>query len=331
MLMFLSVLGFTSCDDELAQPPVNLPEGGIGTGAWDNPMTAYQAHLGTVNDDYPTPWVKGYIVGYIDTDISNVLKEETARFSAPATIKTNMLIAVSPDETNWENCVPVQLPSGDVRNALNLGDHPENLGKLVTIQGTTGSKYCSAYGVRSVSAYKWGDLGEEPDPNMTLPVGSRQIVAYNFLNGMEGFTFDQGISDPAGFEVWKLDEKYGIVAKGYGANSTDAMAISPEIDLTGYTTPRLLVHNAANYFNNKETFVEMAKTVVRVVGETEWTEVAMPIPPSGTGWTFTDSGYMNLDAFAGKKIEIAFHFTSDSAVKGTWEIDKVTVYGAPAK
>ena len=44
-MLVLMTLGLGACNDELAQPPVIIPEGGIGTGAWDNPMTTYQAGL----------------------------------------------------------------------------------------------------------------------------------------------------------------------------------------------------------------------------------------------------------------------------------------------
>lgn len=332
----VALMGFASCDDELAQPPVNLPEGGIGTGAWDNPMTAYQAHLGSVNENLgEIVWVRGYIVGFVDTNVGNVLKEESAAFTVPATVKTNILIAADPEERNWENCVPVQLPSGNVRNALNLGDHPENQGQEVCIYGQTGSKYCSAYGVRSVTDYNWGNIGIEPDPNTVAPAGSKTILNVSFLNNMQGFTFDQGNPSEEGFLTWKLTEKYGLVATGGIANSnaktTDAFAISGEISLEGYAEVRLNVHQAANYFNNTETFLQMCSINVREAGTADWTPVSMPLPPAGNSWSFSDSGMINLDSFAGKKIEIGFRYTSTPSTSGTWEIDEMQVYGVPAK
>ncbi|MCM1152247.1 MAG: DUF6359 domain-containing protein [Muribaculum sp.] len=79
----------------------------------------------------------------------------------------------------WERCASVQLPSGDVRNKLNLGQNPANLGKLVSLKGTTGSKYCGAYGVRSVTMYNWGRKGiyEEPqDPIPPMPAVAEGVT-----------------------------------------------------------------------------------------------------------------------------------------------------------
>ena len=349
-MLVLMTLGLGACNDELAQPPVTLPEGGIGTGEWNNPMTTYQAGLGSINEKLGTTvWVKGYIVGFVDTNVGNVLKDETAAFSVPATVKTNILIAATPDERDWTKCVPVQLPSGDVRNALNLGDHPDNQGKEVCLYGQTGSKYCSAYGVRSVSDFNWGAVGIEPDPNFVLPIGSKAIRDLNFMSGMQGFTFDQGVATytiktdekeelvtDEGFETWTLNSKYGFYGSGRDADTkinhnTDAMAISPVYDLAGWGDIRMNIHSAANYFNNAETFNNMCQVLVREDGASEWEILVLPIPLAGNSWTFSDSGYINLDKYAGKKIQIAFRYTSTESLSGTWEIDKMQIYGVPGK
>ena len=165
-MLVLMTLGLGACNDELAQPPVIIPEGGIGTGAWDNPMTVYQVGLGSVNNAFESCWVKGYIVGYVNIDVANVLKDETAVFTTPATLR--------------------QLPSGPVRNALNVADHADNMGKEVCILGSTGSKYCSAYGLRSASAYKWGDKGDESIDNKKpeTPVVTGQTI-YSALDASD--------------------------------------------------------------------------------------------------------------------------------------------------
>ena len=57
----------------------------------------------------------------------------------------------------------------------------------------------------------------------------------------------------------------------------------------------------------------------------------MPGTPDlpGNSWTFMDAGTVDLSSYAGKKIEIGFHYTSSAAANlaGTWEIDAVRVTG----
>ena len=96
-------------------------------------------------------WVKGYIVGYVEGQAYAT----GAHFDADGCeVKTNLLLATNYNETNVENCIPVQLPSGDVRNDLNLQDHPDNLGKEVKLYGYV-LKYFSVPGFKNVTAYEF--------------------------------------------------------------------------------------------------------------------------------------------------------------------------------
>ena len=73
--------------------------------------------------------MEGYIVGY--TQSSSKYTKDPAKFD-----DTNVAIADSPNETNPDKIMPVQLPKGDVRTAVNVKDHPENIGKKVSLTGT---------------------------------------------------------------------------------------------------------------------------------------------------------------------------------------------------
>ena len=102
--------------------------------------------------------MKGYIVGFVD----GAKLAEGAKFTAEGCeTATNLLLATNPAETNVENCIPVQLPAGDIRAALNLQDNPDNLGKEVKLYGYV-LKYFSAPGLKNVTAYEFtGETGVE--------------------------------------------------------------------------------------------------------------------------------------------------------------------------
>ena len=70
-------------------------------------------------------------------------------------------------------------------------------------------------------------------------------------------------------------------------------------DLTDYTQIRMMVHQAGNYFNNAENFQQMTSTLIREAGSTEWEQLEVPYPPAGNSWTFSNSGYIILDDYAG--------------------------------
>lgn len=94
--------------------------------------------------------VQGYIVGFSK---SGNYSRTNATFSTEKAVKTNILLADRPDETDWCNCIPVQLSSGtDARNELNLAENPGMLGAKVEVYGTI-SAYVGARGVRAVGEY----------------------------------------------------------------------------------------------------------------------------------------------------------------------------------
>lgn len=161
--LILAMIGMASCSEDYAQPPVIQPEGGLGDGTSANPYSAQQILDGTKANNV---WVTGYIVGWINTAGDNFkFNAETATFTAPATLNSNMLLAASPDEKDFTKCIPVQL-SGDVRNALNLKDNPDNLGKQVTIKGNVEKYFGQDASLKNLTAYNWGNqgTGDTPEP-----------------------------------------------------------------------------------------------------------------------------------------------------------------------
>ncbi len=91
-------------------------------------------------------YVKGYIVGCV----SGQAYDSGATFNALPDVVTNLLIAESSTENDPSKCMPVQLPSGDVRKGLNLVDNPSNLGKEVLLYGNI-EAYFRVPGVKSVT------------------------------------------------------------------------------------------------------------------------------------------------------------------------------------
>lgn len=319
--------GLLSCNDEFSQPPVNVPEGGIGTGTWDNPMTAYQALLGSVNEDLGfTPWVTGYIVGYVDTSIGSVINDNTASFSLPANAASNILLAMDPDERDWHNCATVRLAyQTEARYDLNLRDHPENLGALVTVKGTTGQTYLGQYGVRDVEAYNFDNKGlpglDGPEPDIiysSLP-SDAETTDWTFID----------VTLPSGAHpIWSWKQYNENHYLNGSANSvkgeTLAYAISPVIDLSDATGCAVTFSHAAKF---QTTLRTLCKFAIRKAGTTEWTEIEIPKWPSPGTWGFVGSGNIDISAFDGESVEIAFKYASNDEGADTWEINNLKVTG----
>lgn len=171
LVALATTLSFTSCEDVPA--PYDIPTGGNtgggttvdteGDGTEAKPFSAADVKSGKAkgNDVY----VKGYIVGFVpDKAISE------AKFTAEGCEATsNVLIAASADETSVDNVVPVQLPFGDVRTAINLKDNPGNLKQEVILGGNI-ENYFGKPGVKSVVWAKIGDkeVGKKPGTEVVI-------------------------------------------------------------------------------------------------------------------------------------------------------------------
>lgn len=91
-------------------------------------------------------WVHGYIVGGDLT--SNGKSVKTSGFSKA----THLALADRSSVTAKASCLAVELPKGEVRDALNLVDHPELVGKRVYVKGDLVSAYFNTRGLKNTSA-----------------------------------------------------------------------------------------------------------------------------------------------------------------------------------
>lgn len=111
--------------------------------------------------------VTGYIVGCVNSN-----PETGSEFGANATVNTNIIISDNAYTTDYTECLIVQLPKGDIRNALNLVDNPTNYRAQVVITGSI-EKYFQVAGLKSPTAYELtGEVAPEPtpEPSETEPV-----------------------------------------------------------------------------------------------------------------------------------------------------------------
>lgn len=302
------------------------PAGGSGNGSADTPFSVAQMLGGQTGTGV---WISGYIVGYIKSnpDGASTLNEQWAAFTADGAQASNLMLADSPTETDYKKCTAINLPTGNVRTALNLKDNPGNLGKQVSLKGDI-SKYFGVNGLRNTSAYAWGPKGDGGGSN---PPSGDAIFEASFANSdLCGFTLDQG-NLPEGLNfVWAGTATYGLKASAFYNNTrfvTDAWAISPVIDLNGYKDVKLSFSQAGNYYNDLATMKSMAKICVREEGG-EWKSIDAPTWPTGASWDFVSTGDISLADFQGKKIQIGFNYLSSSTIAGTWEIKDLKITGS---
>ena len=209
---------------------------------------------------------------------------------------------------------------------LKVGDKVVVCGKLVNFKGNTPQM---AQGSKLISINGQGG-GTTPD----TPSGDA-VTVFSSLDASAtelpaGWTSDNGTL-PTGLESvwgWKTYQVKGYLNASAFVGGTkyavEAYAISPEINLAGVKDVSMTFEHAAKFQTTLRTHCGV---VVREVGATTWTPLTIPTWPEAGAWTFASSGAISLEAFAGKKIQIAFKYGSTADGADTWEIKNLVVTG----
>lgn len=205
-------------------------------------------------------------------------------------------------------------------NQLEVGAEVVVCGKLVNYKGNTPQM---AQGGKIVSYNGQTSGGGTPVEGTIVSMLGEDDAECNW-------TFDNGTLPEGLTYVWQWKEysgKHYLNGSAY-ADKTNfaatAYAYSPVIDLTGVTGTTVSFDHAAKF---QTTLRTLCKFAVRVEGASEWTEIAIPTWPEAGAWTFANSGNIDLKAYDGKKIQIAFKYGSGSDGADTWEIKNVKVNG----
>ena len=153
----------------------------------------------------------------------------------------------------------------------------------------------------------------------------------------EGFTEKTG-----GWEAYDISKEgldyvwggsnYGAKASAYKDNANHAAEswlISPEIDLSSAKKANLTITQAANFIGS--TFGENCHILISTnyaggaPSKAKWTELSLDnVPTADTKWSMVN-GATSLNAYAGKKIRLAFRYVSTTSTAPTWEIREVTI------
>ena len=92
----------------------------------------------------------GYIVG-VATNTGKIA------FDPPFTKNTNLVLGTKASTTDKDRCLSVELRAGELRDALNLQDHPDLQGRKVYIKGDLVSAYYGIPGLKAPTEYQFNN------------------------------------------------------------------------------------------------------------------------------------------------------------------------------
>ena len=331
----LGVFLFQACDDVPA--PYDTPHKGdanniYGTGSKTSPYTVKGAAL---NQNGGLACVKAYIAGYIPTGDNTSSTISDIVFGTEGAGTTNIVIASSADSKDINDCMAVQLPNGDVRSALNLQAHPENLGKEVLLYGTM-EKYFGSSGVKNVEGaildgQKIGKLPEDA------------VFSADFSQSLGDFT---SVSTSGSLE-WYNDYTSAMITgykdfDGDGQKENQAgvtYLVSPEIDLSQVEEAYVATNMAINYERgdlNANNSILISKNYTGDVNSATWTQLTYDTEGLNSDFTFKSKEAAIPAEFMGGKVRIALRHTCSDAQSSTWEVKAIEVIkgkveGTPVK
>ena len=107
-------------------------------------LTVAEARMSVGAEDV---WVCGYVVG-------GDLTSASASFDPPFESMTNILLGPKSTTADKAACLSVQLPSGEIRDALNLAEQPDMFRRRIKIRGNIVSAYFGIPGMKNVREYE---------------------------------------------------------------------------------------------------------------------------------------------------------------------------------
>lgn len=308
-------------------PPT--PPSTTGDGSETNPFTV--AEVISLNPQSTTEpvksgvWVKGVIIGWADMSTEYVINANTAKFTTPATMATNILLAPEAGVTDVSKLIGIQLPSGNVRSGLNLVDNPGNLGKEVLIKGDI-AKYSGVAGVRNATEFKL-DGGTTPP---TPPTPTDPLTSLNQTFATKTIPADWTSVTVSGDKSWyatEFDSNFYLAMTGYKGTTPpfDAWLITPALDLSKMASKTLTFESQVNGYGSTTTQFEvyvMTQADPKTSTNTRL-NCTLPTAPASGYSGFTPSGNIDLSAYTGV-VYIGFrYYATQDANYATWCVDNI--------
>ncbi len=227
---------------------INIIDPNAADGSEARPYTVADIIAGVTNTS--DVYVKGFIVGSYNNGNKN-------NFAREGQTDTNLALADDPAETNVNNTIAVQLPSGTIRTALNTKDKPYNIGVAQIIVKGNIEKYITDMGIKSVSDFaKVAEQVSISAAGMSTYytdcaldfTGNDNIYAYTVTDGTNKVTYNKVDVVPANTAVVLRSVNEGAASELIPVSESTATASSA---LTGtlediYVTTGYVLNNGSN-------------------------------------------------------------------------------------
>lgn len=262
----------------------------------------------------------------------------------PANAGTDALEAADSDNAD-EQTVYIKFPTAaearDITFIFPLPTVDLAGGFTIKLWYKVGDDYVAFWGLPATSK------AEKTLPTLTrgqvLDMGEVTVANVKSVPFSESFAEDKGsftIKDEAntlGSDVW-THAQYGadkfMKATSYsgGNHNAESWLISPIILMPSLKQGEALQLSFKHAINKFFGTVENEATLqVKTIDAEEWTKIDISYPELGsTSFTSFEAQKVNLNFYAGKRIQVAFKYVGSTEAAGTWEVNNVSLVKTPA-
>lgn len=321
---------FTANEGDFTIKNVTLPEGSSYVWKWEQyqtnpPYMKASAYVGGSNKASES-WLISPAINLSDATKATLVFKHAHKFGVDKT-KELTLWATEAGKEAWEQLTIPNYGSGESWTMVSSGNI--DLSKYAGKEVQVGFKYVST--TEGAPIWEVNDVQVYSDGSGNVPTPEEEVTApyvESFESGLGKFIIDNKEIGSLSF-VWKHDASYKYMkASAYvnGTNNvTESWLTSPVINLTGVDKAVLTFDQAINFAKGKAS--RYLTVVATEAGMNNWEPLTITYPESDS-WNFVASGDVDLNKYAGKKVQLAFKYTSSSEIAATWEVKNVKVAAA---
>lgn len=264
--------------------------------------------------------IKKSLIKIVNT--STTIAKKGGEFSVKVAYKGNGVFPSVPEDCDWVKYVGMDYLKG-VPTKIEPNPADTAVAKFSVAANDGEARTCNI----KFASYKGSDSS---DGIFTVSQKAGKAYLEDALTQKDNSFTIENVTLPTGSTyVWSFDNRNGGYMKASafvgGKNlASEALLVSPEVDLTDADAAVLTFSHALNYLNsgNMDDHIFL---LARKSGASDWTRIEIPTKPSGSSWTFVESGEIDLKAYVGSKMQIAFKYVSTTSVAPTWEVKNVLI------
>mgnify|MGYP001218942974 CR=1 FL=1 len=261
-------------------------------------------------------------------------------------------VALNPMSVTSTDAVSVSAtvvdPNGTIATVtLNWGLASGTLDNAINMSVSTGDTYVTdtdipAQADGTVVYYEIvavdNDAESTTTDEMMYTVSDPSVVSLPYMNGFDDDNLgDMYAYSALGDQVWETSSygqpAPGAYVSGYSGGSyydNEDWLITPGLDFSGVTNAYMTFDEAINYTGsvaeNHKVFASTDYTGSGDPSVATWTELAITGRSTADTWDWFSVDAFDLSSYAGEAtVYIAFAYTSNTTVAGTWELDNVNV------